>query len=183
MDKLSIHHFREYISDTDSLILRLRSEDIDEDYGRIYQTLDTSNFSKNHKLFTPSRASKLGYFKSEVGDRQIHIAAAIRSKCYSLVIGDQFETQNKLKGVNRQAVGQLSILNYLRTLLFNDTQYTSFSKISSKSHAVFVEKICKKSLASYDDKSKIRLCGICTDKYGQESAKDFCSCPFSRLVK
>lgn len=54
-------------SDTDSLIIRLRTKDIDSDYRLIEGSLDTSNFDKGHPLRKPERASQLGFFKSETG--------------------------------------------------------------------------------------------------------------------
>ena len=54
-------------TDTDSFIIRLRTKNLDEDYKLIEDSLDTSNFPKDHPLRKPERASQLGYFKSETG--------------------------------------------------------------------------------------------------------------------
>ena len=54
-------------TDTDSLIIRLRTRDLDADYRHIERSLDTSNFPVNHPLRRADRASQLGYFKSETG--------------------------------------------------------------------------------------------------------------------
>ena len=54
-------------TDTDSLIIRLRTRNLDADYQRIQHSLDTSNFPIGHPLRRPERASQLGFFKSETG--------------------------------------------------------------------------------------------------------------------
>ena len=64
--------------DTDSLVLKLKSSDIEGDFKKIEDTLDTSNFPDGHPLKHPERASELGYFKSEVGRNEISVFTAIR---------------------------------------------------------------------------------------------------------
>lgn len=187
-------------TDTDSLIIRLRTSDVDKDLEKISHVLDTSNFPPNHRLYSTARASQLGYFKSEVGAEKIHVATAIRSKCYQICKGDDFEAFNKLKGVNRDAVARLTLGNYLRTILLNDVQYCTFNKISSRKHSVHVDRIIKRSLASFDDKVwvlrllsviintgsfqvQLSLCGVHNRKYGYKNFSDFCKCPFSKIVR
>ena len=167
-------------TDTDSLIIRLRTKNVDEDLKMISSSLDTSNFPSDHELFSNERAAKLGFFKSEVGSEKIHVACSIRSKCYSLNVGDTFAKQNKLKGVNRDAVAQLTLSNYLRTILLGETQTATFNKISSRKHNLYVDKVEKRSLASYDDKVQLKLCGIHSRKYGA-SFSNYCNCPFSKI--
>ena len=65
-------------TDTDSLVLRLKSSDIEADYKAIEAGLDTSNFPVGHPLRDINKASELGYFKSEVGRDEISVFAAIR---------------------------------------------------------------------------------------------------------
>ena len=52
-----------------SLVVRLKTKNLDEDLLKILDSLDTSNFPKDHPLRIESRGSKLGYFKSETGTK------------------------------------------------------------------------------------------------------------------
>ena len=54
-------------TDTDSLIIRLKTRDLDSDYRLIEESLDTSNFDDGHPLKKKERGAQLGYFKSETG--------------------------------------------------------------------------------------------------------------------
>ncbi len=59
-------------TDTDSLVVRLKTKNLDEDLIKILPSLDTSNFPKDHPLRIESRGSKLGYFKSETGTNIVY---------------------------------------------------------------------------------------------------------------
>ena len=56
-------------SDTDSLVVRLKTKNLNKDLLKIIHSLDTSNFPKDHPLRIEDRGSKLGYFKSETGEQ------------------------------------------------------------------------------------------------------------------
>lgn len=60
------------------MVLKLKSSDIEGDFKKIEDTLDTSNFPDGHPLHHPERASELGFFKSEVGRNEISVFTAIR---------------------------------------------------------------------------------------------------------
>ena len=64
-------------TDTDSFVLRLKTKNIEKDYKKIEETLDTSNFPQNHPLRKPERASQLGFFKSETGAFSIFYSSNI----------------------------------------------------------------------------------------------------------
>lgn len=64
---------------------------------------------------------------------------------------------NKLKGVDRSVVRQMTLETYLRTLLLNETQTAKSVKISSKSHSIFMESIKKQALSNLDDKVRILI--------------------------
>lgn len=113
-----------------------------------------------------------------------------RPKCYTMAVeavgSDGKRVQkldNKLKGVDRAVVKNMSLETYLRTILLNESQSAKSFKISSKSHSIFVEQIRKQALSNIDDKVKVLLCGVHTRKYGCKNYTDRCSCPFSRVCK
>lgn len=114
----------------------------------------------------------------------------MRAKCYTLLLEERKAsgdikkiTENKLKGVNRDAVALMDLSHYLRTLLMNDVQYATSTRICSKSHNIFIQRNVKKSLANLDDKIRIKNCGIHTTKYGEKANDDDCDCSFSKCIK
>ena len=113
-----------------------------------------------------------------------------RPKCYTMTVekvnksGERVQKlDNKLKGVNRSVVRQMTLETYLRTLLLNETQTAKSVKISSKSHSIFMESIKKQAMSNLDDKIKILLCSIHSRKYGAKNYMDHCGCPFSSVYK
>ena len=167
-------------TDTDSLIIRLRSKNINLDYQKISATLDTSNFDEDHFLFSKENASKLGFFKNEMGSNPIDVFCATRPKAYCFISN---EKHTKLKGVDRSYVKSLELTNYLRTVLLNETQTSLSNKIASKNHNVSINRMKKRAFINLDDKIKILDCGIHTRKYGARNYKDTCSCSFSKVVR
>ena len=72
---------------------------------------------------------------------------SLRAKCYTLLLNERDKdgneklvTENKLKGVNKEAVGLLDLSNYLRTLFLNETQFATSNRICSKGHNIFIQK-------------------------------------------
>lgn len=193
-------------TDTDSLVLKLRSDNIERDLGYLNSGLDTSNFPESHPLYTKSKQSELGFFKSEVGTNEIsvfagirlvlylyifpHLTCIFRPKCYTMSVeevqpnGEIVQSvDNKLKGVDRSVVRKMNLENYLRTIMLNQGQSARSTKLSSKKHTIYQEEISKRALSNFDDKVKILLCGIHTRKYGAPNYSDHCNCAFSNVFK
>ena len=177
-------------TDTDSLVLKLKSDNIERDLGYLNSGLDTSNFPECHPLYTKAKQSELGFFKSEVGRNEVSVFAGIRPKCYTMTVeevqpnGEIVQSiENKLKGVDRSVVRKMNLSSYLRTILLNEAQSARSNKLSSKKHAIYQEEISKRALSNFDDKIKILLCGIHTRKYGAPNYSDHCNCPFSNVFK
>jgi len=87
-----------------------------------------------------------------------------------------------LKGVNKEAVKILDLSAYLKTLLLNETQKCVSNRITSKHHRLYVQKTNKKSLCNFDNKVRIKSCGIHTSKYGSNESDD-CNCAFAKCIK
>lgn len=67
-------------SDTDSFILQLRTRNFPKDLRRIRKTMDFSNFDPADPLYSTKNAARLGFFKSEVASKRIHVMSSLRSK-------------------------------------------------------------------------------------------------------
>ena len=179
----------------------MKTKNLVEDLLKILHSLDTSNFPKDHPLRIESRGSKLGYFKSETGTKIIYICCyyiisftggnkikafcSIRAKCYTLLTEQsdgKVKGENKLKGVNKEAVKLLDLSAYLKTLLLDETQKCVSNRITSKHNNLYVQKTIKKSLCNFDNKVRIKNCGIHTSKYGSTES-DSCDCAFAKCIK
>ena len=87
-----------------------------------------------------------------------------------------------MKGVNKEAVKILNLSAYLKTHLLNETQKCVSNRITSKHHRLYVQKTNKKSLCNFDNKVRIKSCGIHTSKYGSNESDD-CNCAFAKCIK
>ena len=71
-------------ADTDSFVLKIRSEDIFSDLKCLSPTLDFSNLPPNHYLFDATKKSKLFHFKEEFGLLPILRFVSLGSKVYAI---------------------------------------------------------------------------------------------------
>ena len=70
-------------SDTDSLILKIITNNLIEDLKNLKPTLDFSNLPKNHPLYDASCKSKLFYFKEEFALLPVLRIVSLGSKVYA----------------------------------------------------------------------------------------------------
>ena len=68
-------------SDTDSLLLEVKTEDIYKDMEIDKEMYDFSNYSKDHFLFSNSNKKQLGKMKDELVSEPMEEFCGIRSKC------------------------------------------------------------------------------------------------------
>ena len=140
--------------------------------------LDTSNFPKEHPLYSNDKERQLFFMKSETSDKKIELFAGIKSKCY-YVRTENKKNYYKLKGVyNSIPENLIGEAGYLATLLNNSNLYVNFNKISSKKHTLYKSSIIRKALSSYDDKNFIKNCGIHLESYGPKNSSEclICDC-------
>ncbi|XP_050693786.1 uncharacterized protein LOC126984249 [Eriocheir sinensis] len=76
--------------DTDSLITEIETPDLLTEYSQepFKSYIDTSNFSPSHSLYSTDNKGKLGFLKSEVGERTISEFVGVKPKCYSILLAD-----------------------------------------------------------------------------------------------
>ena len=72
-------------TDTDSLILNTKTEDVYEDMKQDSWMYDTSNYPKDHPLYSATNKKVLGKMKDECGGDVIQEVVAIRAKMYSVL--------------------------------------------------------------------------------------------------
>lgn len=159
------------MTDTDSLVYHIETEDVYEELKEFSDLFDTSNFPKNHPFFSNKNKKVIGKFKFETGEHQILEFVGLRSKLYSFVLAN--EEVKKAKGVKKSFVKQeLTFESYKKCLfseLLSDMEQTvSFNVIRSKLHTVYSETVTKIGLCCTDDKRYILGNGIETLAYGHK---------------
>ena len=86
-------------TDTDSLILDIRTDDLYEDMKEDSWLYDTSNYPKDHMLYGDRNKKVLGKMKDECGGDVIKEVVAVRPKMYSVDVGEK--DKSKAKGVKK----------------------------------------------------------------------------------
>ena len=72
-------------TDTDSLILNIQTDGVYSDMREDWSLYDTSNYPKDHPLFSGTNKKVLGKIKDECGGLSIEEVVAVRSKMYSVL--------------------------------------------------------------------------------------------------
>ena len=168
---------RPLYSDTDSIIFSTIGERKLQ-LEKMLPFLDTSNFPKDHPLYSNDKERELFFMKSETSINKIELFAGIKSKCYYIRTENK-DNYFKLKGVyNSIPENLIGEAGYLDTLVNNSNLFVKFNKISSKRHSLFKTSIIRKALSSYDDKNFIKNCGIHLECYGPDNNSKCLICDY-----
>ena len=85
------------MTDTDSLFVHIRTDDVDADIlkkGDHLKYFDHSNYDEDHPMYFSDNKMKLGFMKNETGGEEISDACAIRAKMYAFRMSDGSEKKN-----------------------------------------------------------------------------------------
>lgn len=160
------------MTDTDSLVYHIKTKDVYKDMESINDMLDTSDYPKDHPLYSCANKKVIGKFKDECvsGEfKTIHEFVGLRPKMYSIATEDG--SKSKAKGVQKQVTKSLTIDNYRYILESCGKTYHSQISLRSKDHVVYTIKQNKTSLSAYDDKRWIRNDGVSSYAYGHKNIK------------
>ena len=139
-------------TDTDSLIMCVQTEDVYKDLETELQHYDTSDYPKDHKLFSEINKKVIGKMKDEMNGTLIEEYVGLRSKMYS--IKHQAGVISKAKGVQRSAIKNKVIRHehYLQTLDGQNPETYPNMNIRSRNHVLETTVTNKKTLATGDTK-------------------------------
>ena len=99
------------MTDTDSLLYDIRTDDVYKDMGEHLELFDTSEYPKAHPCYSETNKKKLGTFKDETNGTPILEFVGLRAKCYSFITANDKE-KKVAKGVPRSAIAtQLSLIH------------------------------------------------------------------------
>ena len=140
-------------TDTDSLMYEIRTDNVYTDiYKKHIDILDTSNFSKDHPLFSNTNKKVLGKFKDEAGGEDIVEFVGLRAKLYAYKMKDDVE-EKKCKGVKKNVIkNNIKFQDYKECLFSQREQYRKMNVIRSYKHTLYTERVNKIALSANDDK-------------------------------
>ena len=141
--------------DTDSIVLSIPGvtrEKLEEDMLSLQgKYLDTSNYPKDHPLYSEKNNKIPGLFKDELGGKIMNEFIALRSKVYSFTI-DGEETK-KVKGITKTVIDKkLTFEDYKRSLFQDTVVSRTIHTLTSKNHEMFLIEQEKKALSAFDNK-------------------------------
>ena len=122
-------------TDTDSLIYKIKTEDIYEDLSCNKKMFDISNYSTKSKYQDDSRKLVIGKMKDEAAGVAIEEHVGLKPKMYSYLVDDNSK-HKKAKGVNRNIVATIRHNEYKNVLLNKKCFRHSINRIQSKDHKI-----------------------------------------------
>ena len=140
-------------TDTDSLILEIKTNDFYQDMKIMLDHFDTSDYSKDNIYGLPLANKKvLGKFKDELNGKIMTEFIGLRSKLYSHRILDSEKEIKKAKGVKKNVVeNKICFNDFENCLLTKKSKYVKQNLFRTKKHDIFTVEQNKKALSVYDD--------------------------------
>ncbi len=168
-------------TDTDSLCYEIKTNDFHEDIkDDVPEWFDTSNYEKDHPLFSKENKKQVGFMKDECGGNDILEFIGLRPKSYAYEVNRlkdddgnwKYNAQEKkCKGVKKCVIKkEITIDDYRECLFSKQSQLRTMNAIRSRQHNIGTEIINKTVLSAYDDKRVILEDGINTLPYGYRAS-------------
>ena len=152
-------------TDTDSLCYEIQTNDIYQDMSSDAQHFDTSDYHKDHPLYSTTNKKVLGKLKDECAGVPPTEFIGLRAKMYSLLYDSK--EKKTAKGIKKSVVkNAITHRDYKETLFQKESQTHSMTQIRSFGHQLYTVKMNKTSLSPYDDKRYILNDGFTTLAYG-----------------
>lgn len=156
------------LTDTDSFVYHITTPDVYKEMKSLIHHYDTSNYPKDHELYSTTHKKQIGFFKDELCDDSFSCMSEIvslRSKVYAYSTSEGKEKKT-LKGVNKVAKQNISLQDYKSVLETQKTVYANQTSIRSYKLVNYTIEQRKVALSCYDDKRYILPDGKQTLPYG-----------------
>ena len=159
-------------SDTDSLVLKIETDDFFKDIsGDVAEWFDTNDFPKDHPAvleglpIVKENKKKIGLMKDECGGKILTEWVALRPKLYSLLTegGEKQKAKGLKKSIKNKSLRHENFLKCLRT---GKSQTRKQCLFRSRDHHIFTENMVKVALSCDDDKRIVLENGIDTLSLG-----------------
>ena len=136
------------LTDTDSLMYEIKTEDLYEDFSSNKEMFDFSNYSTKSKYYDDSNKLVIGKMKDETGGVAIKDLVELKPQLYTTLADDNSD-HKKAKGVNRNVAATISHNEYKDVLLNNKYLRYSLNRIQSKDHRIITYEINKSFIALF----------------------------------
>ena len=155
-------------TDTDSLLVDIKTNDIYKDMSETKEDYDFSDYPKDHKLHDESNKKVIGKMKDECAGTPLAEYIGLRPKLYSILRSDE-QLIKKAKGVKKYVIKkQINFENY-KDALFHKKKYThSMNMLRSIHHNIYGLTVNKTTLSPLDTKRCTAPDGITTYAFGYE---------------
>jgi hypothetical protein len=140
------------MTDTDSLVYEIATDDVYADMLANLDAYDTSDYSLDHPCYSAKNKKVLGKMKDEYHGHLIKEFVGLRPKMYSILdtIGGEKRTA---KGIKKRAADvHLRHRQYYDSLFNESSSTVTMQQIRSNKHELHTLQITKSALSSYDDK-------------------------------
>ena len=142
------------LTDTDSLIHELKTEDVYEDFGSNKEMLDFSNYSAKSKCYDNSNKLVISKMKDEAEGVPIEEFVGLKPKMYFFLAHNS--EHKKANSVKRNVVATISHDKHKHLLFINKCIKHSINRIQGKDHRIGTYEIKKISLSCFDEKMYIQ---------------------------
>ena len=133
-------------TDTDSLLIVIQTEDVYADMAATADLYDTSDYPKDHPLYSATNKKVLGKMKDECAGAPIAENVGLRPKMYPILRADK-KTIRKAKGVKRAIVKKLLHHEQYKEALFEKKTFRhGMDMLRSEKHHVYGMHVNKISL-------------------------------------
>jgi hypothetical protein len=163
------------MTDTDSLVYTIQTEDVYQDFAKISDKFDFSEYPTDHICYSEKNKKVIGKFKCETKGVPIKEFCGLRSKMYSMLLETGKEKKTG-KGIKKSVVNKEIVHNNYRQAIFPEDvvdlrQPVEFNLIRSKGHALSSITVNKVGLSPIDDKRHVLDDNIRTLAHGHYRIK------------
>lgn len=157
---------RMLMTDTDSFVYQIETQDIYADMQKHLDWYDSSNYPPSHPLFSSANKKRLGKMKDELAGQVIRLFVGLRAKVYTIVTVED-ERIMRAKGVKRSAVNKfLTHAEYLAVLYGAEPVIVEQRQISGTRHDLRTVRQERIALSAVDDKRWVLNDNIHTYAHG-----------------
>ena len=165
--KYGVENISLLMTDTDSLIYRISTENLDEDLKKM-KIIDFSNYPSDHENFDTKHRGEIFFLKDESGSKKIKSFVGLRSKMYSISYDDNSLNTVSAKGIPRRELKEISFDDMVEVLSKNIETSVTSNLFRSYKHTLYTIFQQKKALSPYDTK-RYQIDGIYTLPFGNEN--------------
>ena len=141
--------------DTDSFFLALHTNKdvrLADVLVALGQFFDSSNYPRDHPLYSAANRAKLGCFKDEAAGKVIEEMILLRPKMYSMKFLGEEQSIKRAKGISRHLVASTSHQTYRDAFLHQTETRYHMTVLRSQLHSVQTVTFRKRGLSAWEDK-------------------------------